>query len=222
MSSRQRSSSGAAASQDDAWTLIKRLQEENAQLRSRCLNSPINSGRLTNLQAEVASRLDERESRTSRSVRLPNRPARPSPPPSPSTSADGEESLNDLHEFESRMCPPGWYQMQHELFGEGTIVPDEGSWKQKWDMLILVLILYSAVVVPYRVCFDDDPKGRFWIFEVRLAPVGGYGRRLLRNHFTFSVLCTARMHACMTHPRRLYSVVCVRNSSGLDVLRIPH
>ena len=36
-------------------------------------------------------------------------------------------------------------------------------------MLILALILYSAIMVPYRVCFDDDPKGNWWTFEVSMS-----------------------------------------------------
>ena len=50
----------------------------------------------------------------------------------------------------------------------GLIMP-VGTWKEKWDLLILVLILYSAVVVPVRVCFDEDAQGFMWVFEVSMT-----------------------------------------------------
>ena len=37
------------------------------------------------------------------------------------------------------------------LAARGLIMP-VGTWKEKWDLLILLLILYSAVVVPVRIC----------------------------------------------------------------------
>ena len=51
----------------------------------------------------------------------------------------------------------------------GIIIPTVGSWKQKWDIGILMLILYSSVVVPYRVCFDEDARGVSWIFEASMS-----------------------------------------------------
>ena len=42
-----------------------------------------------------------------------------------------------------------------------------GTWKEKWDLLVLILILYSAVVVPVRVCYDADAEGTVWFLEVR-------------------------------------------------------
>ena len=176
-----------AASQDDAWKLIQRLQEENEQLRTRCLNSPFNSGRFTDLSAEIAARLDER-SRSSVSFRLPRRPMAPSPPSSPATSADGEEN-DDLREFESRMCPPAWYQTRHELCGEGTIIPGEGSWKQKWD----------SAAPRTRLALEGQHKGprgfdhrsvfshAFCMRRVRVLQVGHADPRadpLQRNHGT--------------------------------------
>lgn len=41
-----------------------------------------------------------------------------------------------------------------------------GPLKQRWDALMMFLILYTVVVVPYRVGFDDPAVGRWWVFEV--------------------------------------------------------
>ena len=51
---------------------------------------------------------------------------------------------------------------------EGIIVPD-GTWKENWDIWILVLILYSAAIVPYRVCFDVEAEGLLWVFEAAMS-----------------------------------------------------
>ena len=36
---------------------------------------------------------------------------------------------------------------------------------------MLGCILYSALVIPYRICFDDDPDGLIWYWEVALSIV---------------------------------------------------
>ena len=46
-----------------------------------------------------------------------------------------------------------------------------GTWKEQWDLVVLVLILYSAAVVPVRVCFDADAKGALWFIEVTGRPL---------------------------------------------------
>ena len=51
------------------------------------------------------------------------------------------------------------------LEARGLIMP-MGTWKEKWDLLILALILYSAVIVPVRVCFSEDATGFVWLLEV--------------------------------------------------------
>ena len=45
-----------------------------------------------------------------------------------------------------------------------VIYPYE-SWKQQWDVLIMFLILYSSVSVPYRIAFREDAAGWMWAFE---------------------------------------------------------
>jgi hypothetical protein len=49
---------------------------------------------------------------------------------------------------------------------------DSGVWipkmpaKQRWDLVILVLILYSCIMVPYRIGMTADAEGAMWVFEV--------------------------------------------------------
>ena len=43
--------------------------------------------------------------------------------------------------------------------------------KERWDALVMVLILYSAVIVPFRVCFGSEAHGVMWSFEVGLTLV---------------------------------------------------
>lgn len=43
------------------------------------------------------------------------------------------------------------------------------SWKGKWDIMILLFILYSSVSVPIRVCFDADAEGIRFIFEATMS-----------------------------------------------------
>jgi len=40
------------------------------------------------------------------------------------------------------------------------------AWKQKWDMLIMILILYSCISVPFRIGMMADAVGYMWLFEV--------------------------------------------------------
>jgi CRP-like cAMP-binding protein len=49
-----------------------------------------------------------------------------------------------------------------------VIIPD-GTWKETWDIWILMLILYSATTVPFRVCFSVDASGLTWWFEVSMS-----------------------------------------------------
>ena len=44
-----------------------------------------------------------------------------------------------------------------------------GTWKEKWDLFVLTLIFYSALVVPVRVCFDADAVGWVWCLEVTMT-----------------------------------------------------
>ena len=46
-----------------------------------------------------------------------------------------------------------------------VIYPTE-LWKERWDMVVMCLIVYSACSVPVRVCFGADAEGAMWCFEV--------------------------------------------------------
>lgn len=41
-----------------------------------------------------------------------------------------------------------------------------GSIKKRWDFLVLLLILYSGVMVPVRVCFAAEADGFWWYLEM--------------------------------------------------------
>ena len=66
----------------------------------------------------------------------------------------------------------------------GLIMPTD-SLKQKWDLLILVLILYSAAVVPLRVCFQAPALGFLWYLEVTMTIAFLYDVYLNFNTVTF-------------------------------------
>jgi len=46
----------------------------------------------------------------------------------------------------------------------GVIIPTQ-QWKEIWDLVVLMFILYSAVMVPFRICFDASAVGSMFIFE---------------------------------------------------------
>lgn len=46
----------------------------------------------------------------------------------------------------------------------GIILPTD-PWKETWDVVILMLIIYSAIMVPYRICFEAGADGVMWWLE---------------------------------------------------------
>ena len=50
----------------------------------------------------------------------------------------------------------------------GMILPTE-AWKERWDLFVMCLIIYSAVTVPIRVCFESDAEGLVWKFEASMS-----------------------------------------------------
>lgn len=56
-----------------------------------------------------------------------------------------------------------------EAFCGRVIIPEEGSWKQMWDMMVLMLILYSGLIVPFRICFDAPASGLAWGIELFIS-----------------------------------------------------
>ena len=50
-----------------------------------------------------------------------------------------------------------------ETLSAHWLIMPVGTWKEQWDVLMLSLILYSAWLVPLRVCFDADAEG-VWLW----------------------------------------------------------
>ena len=53
---------------------------------------------------------------------------------------------------------------QVHLPKNGVFLPTQ-PWKESWDMLVLVMIMYSAIMVPFRICFDAEAVGYMFFFE---------------------------------------------------------
>ena len=49
------------------------------------------------------------------------------------------------------------------------IVDPSATWKGRWDLLIMVLILYSAVTVPVHIGFNSDSTGAMWLLEMMMS-----------------------------------------------------
>ena len=64
----------------------------------------------------------------------------------------------------------------------GLIMP-VGTWKEKWDLMILFLIIYAAIMVPIRVCFDHDATGLLLCLELFMSCAF-----LLDMYFTFNTV----------------------------------
>jgi len=52
----------------------------------------------------------------------------------------------------------------------GILLPT-GPRRETWDLLVMVLILYSAASVPVRVCFNELAVGAVWVFEAGMSIV---------------------------------------------------
>jgi len=50
----------------------------------------------------------------------------------------------------------------HKTFG--VIYPDSTS-KGIWDLICLVFIIYQSILVPFRLCFEEEAYGAVYIFE---------------------------------------------------------
>ncbi len=51
---------------------------------------------------------------------------------------------------------------------QGIIKPTV-AWKGRWDFIIMLLILYSAAVVPLRMAFSAEANGLLWDFEAMMS-----------------------------------------------------
>ena len=65
-------------------------------------------------------------------------------------------------------------EVANEPDGEGgsryVLIPTS-RWKERWDTAIMFFILYSAYVVPLRVCFHHEAEGAVWVFEASLSVI---------------------------------------------------
>ena len=50
----------------------------------------------------------------------------------------------------------------------GVINP-KASWKEMWDLGVLFFILYSALIVPFRICFHAEAVGNLLAFEIFIS-----------------------------------------------------
>ena len=53
--------------------------------------------------------------------------------------------------------------------GQCSVIYPKSRWMETWDPFILSFILYSAVVVPFRICFDAEAVGFMWDLEVFIS-----------------------------------------------------
>ena len=53
---------------------------------------------------------------------------------------------------------------EDQVPSNGVFLPTQG-WKEVWDLWVLTFILYSAVMVPYRICFSTPATDFWWWVE---------------------------------------------------------
>jgi len=53
------------------------------------------------------------------------------------------------------------------------IIEPKNTWKVRWDMLIGVFIVYTVLVLPWRIGFDTDASGAMMIFDYVLDGLFG-------------------------------------------------
>lgn len=46
----------------------------------------------------------------------------------------------------------------------GVLYPDS-TFKAVWDIVGLLFIIYQSIFIPYRLCFEVEAEGGFYIFE---------------------------------------------------------
>jgi hypothetical protein len=75
-----------------------------------------------------------------------------------SKPADGADVSSLQQSFEEEEDP------SNSKPTNGVFLPTQ-SWKEVWDLFVLMFILYSAVMVPYRICFNSPAVGMWFIVE---------------------------------------------------------
>lgn len=109
--------------------------------------------------AEDAAALEERLSRAAAEPPAAGTP--PGTPPNARVKAGDASS------------PSVAYDLTRELdtvSPQGTCIVDPtGGWKGRWDVVIMMLILYSAGSVPVRLGFNAEAEGYVWILEAGMS-----------------------------------------------------
>ena len=62
-------------------------------------------------------------------------------------------------------------QPVRNLAEQRCLLDPTSTWKGRWDLLILLLILYSAVSVPLHIGFDSHSEGALWTLEASMSMI---------------------------------------------------
>lgn len=86
-----------------------------------------------------------------------------------------------------------------KLLVDGSIHPDHKV-KIAWDIWMSLIILYSVIIVPYRIGFEEDATGFFLVFDYIVDAV--FGIDIIISFFTayydsYGHLITDRKHICI-------------------------
>lgn len=49
------------------------------------------------------------------------------------------------------------------------IVKETSPFKERWDLVVMLCILYSAIMVPLRICFRSEAEGAIKAFEIAMS-----------------------------------------------------
>jgi hypothetical protein len=127
--------------------------------------------------AEDYSRLDEQSTRSAAFTKK-NMKRRPSIPNWDSTTDKHVKKNSHLtHSWAYAGVDAGGDHLEdHEFVREDewneagtTVINPKSRWKETWDLGVLVFILYSAIVVPFRICFSAEAVGNMWYVEVGIS-----------------------------------------------------
>lgn len=66
--------------------------------------------------------------------------------------------------------------------GPWFVIDPAASGRQRWDVLMAALILYSVIVIPYRICFEVDASG--WLLVVDILVDVAFGVDIAVNFLT--------------------------------------
>jgi hypothetical protein len=89
---------------------------------------------------------------------------------------DGELSQLGLEQVSNKAWASDDVLRDHEYVLEDefetaktAVINPKSKWKESWDIGVLMFILYSAVVVPFRICFSAEAVDGMWNFEVGIS-----------------------------------------------------